>query len=126
MTIREYLKIDSYDKNLETGIEMQHEEKYQAIIKAIGKKQVYTCIPFSAEQIKHSRDPYLNDLSMKKWDMAAGYCQYTNYGTRAQDIRRFPSHLKDLLNKIGITCFSCSELVCILKTAAHMMIGEEK
>jgi hypothetical protein len=125
MTIREYLKIDSCDRDLSTGIELSHDEKYTKIIDAIGKQAVYTCIPFTKDQIKHSKDPYLNDLSMKKWDAAAGYLQFTNDKTRSQDIKRFPSRLKDLLNKIGIDCFSCSELVCVLKVAARLWITED-
>lgn len=124
MTIRDYLKIDSLDRDIETGIELSHNEKYTIIIDAIGRKSVYACIPFSKEQLKRSRDPYLNDLSMRKWDSAAGYRCFTNYKTGTQDIDRFRSSLKDLLNGIGITCFSCSELVCILKTAAKLWMEE--
>jgi hypothetical protein len=122
MTIREYLKVDSFDRDLETGKALEHEEKYQKIINAIGKEKVFSCVPFSVEQIKHSRDPHLNDLSMKKWDFAAGYSWVNNRKMGTQDIIRYPSRLKDLLSGIGIDCFSNSDCVCILKQAAHMMI----
>jgi hypothetical protein len=122
MTIREYLKVDSFDRDLTTGQELKHEEKYQKIINALGKEKVFSCVPFSVDQIKNSHDPYLNDLPMETWDSAAGYSYFNNPRMGTQDMIRHPSRLKDLLHGIGIDCFSNSECVCILKVAARMMI----
>lgn len=128
MTIREFLNLDSYDKDRTTGEELTHEQKYDKLIDLLGRDSVIACVPFTAEQIKREikKDRYLNTLSMKKWDMAGGFIVTTNYKTGTQDIRHFRSQLSDIFVAHGINSWSPADGVCTLKEAARLMVQEVK
>ena len=50
-------------------------KKYQIIIQALGFENVKQCIPFSEEELKkaYKTDEHFNNLSMRNWDLAAGF-----------------------------------------------------
>lgn len=102
-------------------LDIPHEERYGAIVKAIGYEDVKKCIPFSIEQLKeaYEGDKHFNNLPMKKWDLAGGF---TGWPSRADYVG---STLTRLYGRIGVDTFSCSDGVCILKCCARMWIEEE-
>jgi hypothetical protein len=104
MTIREYLGLDSYDKDKE-GKEMTHEDKYIKLVTSMGYEEVKKCLPTPhtriIEALDHG-DEYLNSIGIGTWDSCA-------------------QRLDSLYRKLGITCISLAERVCTLKRCAHMM-----
>jgi hypothetical protein len=121
LNFRGFLGLNSFDKD-SNGKEWSHKEKYQAIVNALGYEQVKQCIPFELEEIKKAivKDEYLNNLSMKKWDLASGFI---NKGAHCQHVG---STLNNLYGKIGVNSFSNSDGVCILKECARMWVEETK
>ena len=96
-----------------------HKEKYQFLINYLGYDEVKKCIPFTLAEIKKAlpRDEYLNNLPLAKWDRAAGFspnssCKYIG------------SRLTLLYKEKGITAFSCSNGVSLLKECARMWAEE--
>lgn len=100
-------------------------KKYQMIIKALGYENVKQCIPFTIEQLKKSyrEDEHFNNLSLGKWDMAAGF----NTGRHGEICVLVRSRLTYLyLEKCKVNAFSCSTGVCILKECARMWVEEQE
>lgn len=124
MNINEFIGIDSFGKDKQTGFDVGHEEKYQRIIFALGYEEVKKCIPFSRDKIVKAlkTDKYLNNLSMKLWDAESGI--YVNNHTGKATITG--SRLVELYRKHGINCFSQSDGVCILKNCARMWANEQE
>lgn len=94
------------------------QDYWKKIVNMIGYEEVKQCIPFSLEELKKSKDEHFNDLSICKWNRAAGYI------TNGANCIRIESRLTDLYRKIGVNCYSCSEGVCILKECARMWPDE--
>ena len=103
--------------------DMAHEDYYRKIIEHLGVDEVRTCIPFDLKTLieAYKEDERLNNLSIKKWDFAAGFIPHKQ---DAADVLHIGSKLTKLYNKIGVTCYSCSDGVCILKQAAKDMVQE--
>ena len=120
MNFRQFLGLDSYDKNAD-GFKMEHEKKYETIVNALGYESVKRCIPYSIEEIRTAikTDKYLNNLPIKRWDFASGF------SVSGADCKIIGSPLTNLYKKIGVDCYSCADGVCILKTCARMW-AEEK
>lgn len=122
MTLREKLKeICGY-----TDLD-DHQGAYNALINHIGYDRLRACIPMEDDEIteKYKKDPYLNNVPISRWDAWTGNFAYvTKYGT--QEYKRYPSTVKDLMNKVGITCFSVSECVSLLKNTARMCAEKYK
>ena len=117
MNFREYLGIDYLDRK-PNGEEMSHQEKYRAIVNALGYEKVKRCVPFDIERIKKSTDPYLNDLPILQWDIASGFM------CKGAGVIFIGSALVTLYSDIGVDSFSNSDGVCILKQCARMMTEE--
>lgn len=99
-----------------------YEEKYRAIVNGLGYEDVRRCIPFSLEEIQNAlaQDPYLNNLPLQEWDWASGFAK------RRADVVPVGSPLVNLYHKAGVTAFSNSEGVCILKECARMWVEKER
>jgi hypothetical protein len=119
LNFKGFLGLDSYDKD-SSGKQWTHAEKYQAIVNALGYDAVKRCIPFTLDQIKEAiqKDEHLNNLSMKKWDLASGF---VNEGIYCKHVG---SQLTSIYRKIGVNSFSNSDGVCILKECARMWSEE--
>lgn len=118
MTINDLANVHYCNIDNATGKEISHREKYRRVISALGYENVKKCIPFSLDEIKEAlpKDKHLNNLSMKKWDSAAGFiCEYG----KAIFIG---SPLIYLYHKNGVNAFSPSDGVCILKEAARLWV----
>ena len=77
-------------------------------------------LPFLAEKLK--TDPYLNNTSLREWDLAAGF-KSISFCTTPLLVR---GGIWELYRKKGICAASCAEGVSILKTAAQILIEAEK
>ena len=99
----------------------EHSVKYSAVVNGLGFNKVVDCLPFDLETIKKAikEDVNLNNLPLAVWDEAAGF---RFYGEKAVTVS---SKLRDLLRENGITSYSCSQAVCILKECARMLCGEQ-
>ena len=97
-----------------------HKEQYEFLINYLGYEQVKKCIPYSLAQIKNAlpNDKYLNNLPISEWDRAAGFVQ------RGAQYQFIGSQLTFLYRQKGITSFSCSNGVSILKECARMWANE--
>ena len=94
-----------------------HREQYRrAIQKLGGLEAVIPFIPFSHKNIVRALqdgDEHLNSLPLAAWDLASGFvcCR--------ADVYCVGSGLQSLLRQCGITSYSNSQLVCLLKEAAR-------
>lgn len=103
-------------------LDIPHDERYEAIVNAIGYEDVKQCIPYSLDRLKEEfkKDKYMNGTGIGKWDIAAGFiCQYGN-------AKYIGSRLTALYRRIGVDTFSPSDGVCILKCCARMWIKESE
>ncbi len=95
-------------------------EKYTKVVKALGEREVYDCLPFDKKEISKAikTDPALNNLPLRRWDIAAGFYP------KAGQYEIIGSSLMNLMKaKYGVTSFRCSDNVCILKEAARMLVA---
>lgn len=104
-------------------VDIPHEEKYEMIINAIGYEEVKKCIPFPLDRLKkaYKEDKNLNNLSMKKWDLAGGF---VGWPSGADYVGSVLTRL--YYEKLRVNTFSCCESVCILKNCARMWIEESE
>lgn len=91
-------------------------EKYDAVINLLGKENIANIIPWSPQELSEAikKDKNLNNIPLKQWDKAAGIYEHGIHYSVA-------GTLPGLLCKNGITSFSPSELVCILKECAKQI-----
>lgn len=99
-----------------TGEKISHNEIYARAINLLGGLDaVIPYIPFTLEQIQKAlkTDEHLNNLPMRKWDLASGFM------CRGSDVRHVGGGVWVLYRKAGINAASCSQGVCLLKEAAR-------
>lgn len=106
-TIKQFLGLNAFDTTAE-GVKMSHNEKYEAIVNAIGLERCIQYLPASKEKIIQSlkTDEHLNNIPLKLWDE-----QHTAF--------------KHQFLRIGINVLSLSGTVCTLKCAARMYAAQE-
>ena len=106
--------------NVKCDCDVEHSKKYTFLVNFLGYEQVKKCIPFTIAEIKNAlaEDEHLNNLTLEKWDCAAGFRQ------SGWNMYRVYAPLIDLYKNKHITCFSCAEGVCILKECARMWAEE--
>lgn len=106
MTLKEFANVDSFYNDIETGEPVPFEQYMRRIINKLHLYAIQQYIPFSLKVVeeKLKADAHLNNLPLDEWDRAAWY-----FGP--------------FLVANGITTFSLSERVCILKEAARMLVG---
>lgn len=124
MTINELTNVHHANIDKATGEELTHSEQWGRVINALGYEDVKRCIPFTLSEIKNAlqHDEYLNNLSMSTWDAAGGWRAHTT--RNGQTYYQTASPLTGLLRKAGVTSFSPSDSVCILKEAARLWAEE--
>lgn len=112
MTINEALRLSIDDP-----------DRYKKIVLALGRREVYDCLPFTAKEIYKAikTDSALNNLPIRRWDFVAGF----DTGRDGSQCRPIGSSLMSLMKaKLGVTYFSCATNVSILKTAARMLVED--
>ena len=105
--------------NVTMEADAPHKEKYQFLINFLGYEEVKKCIPYSLAEIKNAlpKDEYLNNLPLYKWDKAAGFSPDSS-------CKFIGSKLTLLYREKGLTGFSCSNGVSLLKECARMWANE--
>lgn len=109
MNLKKFAGVDSYYRDIRTGNEIEFREYMARIVNKIGIDKIEPYIPFEISDVKEmlKYDAHLNNLPLRKWDYAASY-------------------MDNLLARNGITAFSQSEKVCILKEAARILAERER
>lgn len=122
MTFKEFAGVKSCDIDLITGEKVSHKDKYRRVITKLGGVEaVKPYLPCSLYEIKealNAGDEHLNSIRLARWDRAAGYsapfgsCNNMSHGEYG---------VQRLLYSKGCTCYSCSEIVCLLKETARWL-----
>lgn len=105
-----------------------HETYYKNAINFLGYDKIKKCVPYDINILIKSYDngnnKYLNGniTPMKKWDIASGFNWNNNYQSARSAM--IWSELTDIYRKNGITSWSNSTGVSLLKNCALMMIKE--
>lgn len=109
MNLKKFAGVDSYYKDIRTGKELEFREYMGRVVNKIGLDKIEPYIPFEISDIREmlKYDEHLNNLPLRKWDYAASY-------------------MDSLLFRNGITTFSLSDKVCILKEAVRILAEREK
>lgn len=126
MTLKQFANVDSWCRDLNTGQEVPWREYMGRVIEKLGIENIKFYIPFEIEYLKEKvkEDVHFNNTPIKVWDNAAGYASYVNRKIGVQDYTRLRYGVVDLFIHNGITSFSVSDGVCVLKEAARRLCGE--
>lgn len=108
MNIKQFANVDSFYRDLDNGNELTFREYMGRVVNKIGIERIKPYIPYDMETLTkaHKRDVHFNNLSLKTWDRAAECIHY-------------------VLQPNGITTYSLSERVCILKETARLLCERE-
>lgn len=115
MTLGELVSIDY--------LKSSWEDFYDAVIDALGYENVKRCVPFTLPDLMkmYQRDKNMN-IKMKVWRNASGIAFNNKTGKRYF----IDSPLRDLMHEKGVTAWSQSEGVSILKRCAERMINNAR
>lgn len=122
MTFSEAINIKNANIDTITGETIPHREIYTRAINACGGLDVVIpYIPFTLEEIKKAlkKDEHLNNLSMKKWDLASGFI------ASGMDCKFVGGGVWNLYCRAGINSASNAQGVCLLKEAARQWAERE-
>lgn len=102
---------------------------YNAVIDRLGGVQVLAqFLPFDLETLKksYSIDEHFNTplTPISAWDRAAGWQKHTGF-TQDYKVRRNHNAFQNFLLVHGITIYSPSDTVCLLKQIAARLIEKE-
>lgn len=125
MTFNEFANVDSFHRDLDTGIEIPWHEYMGRVIEKLGLENIKRYIPFQLDELKEKLkdDVHLNNTPLQAWDTASGYMPYINTQTKTQEYMQMCHGVADLLVCNGITIFSVSECVSVLKEASRRLCG---
>lgn len=119
MTFKEFAGVKSCDIDLITGEKVSHKDKYRRVITKLGGVEaVKPYLPCSLYEIKealNAGDEHLNSIRLARWDNRAGYSTLF-HSCKNLSCGRYG--IQYLLCSKGCTCYSCSEIVCLLKQTA--------
>lgn len=124
MNLKEFANVDSLYRDLNTGQEVPWRDYMRRVICKLGLENIKPYIPFTINELKEKLkdDIHLNNTSLYDWDAAAGF--RTINTSQTQTIIPLHCGLSNLFVKNGITCFSLSDGVCVLKEAARMLCND--
>ena len=126
MNLQEFAHVDSLYRDLDTGMQVAWNDYLRRIVNKLGFENVTKYIPFgyATLQEKYEEDENFNNTELTEWLYAAGFKSYINCKTQEETIFQLRRGLAAMFTKNGITCFSPSEGVSVLKEAARMMFNE--
>lgn len=130
MDLKKFANVNAYYKDLDTGREITWNEYMSRVIGKLGLENIKPYIPFPLDLLKEKlkKDIHLNNTSMAMWDRAAGFSFYSKgfpNPHKTADEAHIGGGITALYHRNGITTYSCSEGVCILKEAARRLIENE-
>ena len=129
MNIEEFANVDNFYRDKISGKEVEWREYMVRVVNKLGINNIKPYIPYSMYILKKlfsEGDVHFNNTNLERWDEAGGFRQIYNCRTKTIEFLRMSSGLTCLLHRNGITCYSPSETVCILKEAARILCEEEK
>lgn len=111
------------DRDIKTGKKLSHSEKYGRAIELLGGLDIvakYIPSPLEVLREKIKYDTAFNNTKMSEWDRASGFV------CPPGDCKFIGGGIVPLYSKHGITSFSNSDGVCLLKEAARRLIEREE
>jgi hypothetical protein len=119
MNLKEFARVDFFNRDLDTGKEISWHDYMGRVIEKLGLENIKPYIPYSLSYLKEKveEDKHLNNTNIHRWDAAAGY---STSPFRA-NIDYLGTGIASLFVRNGITCFSLSDGVCVLKEAARRL-----
>lgn len=104
MTLKDFANVDSLYRDKSTRETIEWHDYMARVIEKLGLENIKPHIPFDLNLVRENlkTDEHLNNLRLKDWDNAANNLSY-------------------LFIRKGITIFSVSERVCVLREAARML-----
>lgn len=126
MTLKEFANVDSLYRDLETGKEIPWREYMRCVIDKLGIENIKPYIPYDIEYLRErvKYDIHLNNTEMERWNVAAGFMSVIDKRTRTQYNKPIPHGIPYLFLIKGITSFSPSDGVCVLKETARILCEE--
>lgn len=127
MNLNEFANVDSFCRDLNTGMEIPWRDYMSRIIEKLGIENIKQHIPFDLDYLKEKlkEDVHLNNTDLQQWDCASGFIPEINRKTKVQEWKYHHWGLGNLFVANGITCFSPSDGVCVLKEAARRLCESE-
>lgn len=125
MNLKQFANVDSLYRDLDTGAEVSWHDYMGRVIEKLGIENIKPYIPFGLDYLKEKlkEDVHLNNTKMVSWNAAAGFRSVINKRTQTETIIPLHYGLPTLFVNNGITCFSPSDGVCVLKEAARRLCG---
>lgn len=126
MDLRRFANVDAFLRDLDTGKEIKWEEYMRRIIDKLGLRNIERYLPYTINHLKEKlkEDVNLNNTYLEHWETCAGMVRSINRKTKILEYIPSYNGLSALFVRNGITCFSCSDGVCVLKEAARILVRE--
>ena len=123
MNLKEFARVDSFNRDLDTGMEIPWHDYMGRVIDKLGIDSVASYIPFDLDYLKekYKEDVHFNNTPIRIWDAAGGFVVHMHSKTKVQEYHHLRMGLADLFAHNGITCFSPSDVVCVLKETARRL-----
>lgn len=129
MNLKQFANVDSLYRDLETGYEIPWRNYMRRVIDKLGIENIKRYLPFDINFLKEKfqEDIHFNNTPMQAWDYAAGFMPYIDNKTKKKMYKQTGTSfdLGGLFIKNGITCFSPSDGVCVLKETARIICEGE-
>lgn len=127
MTLKKFAGVDSHYRDINTGAEIEWRNYMRRVIDKLGIENVKRYIPYALESLKekYKKDIHFNNTDLYTWLWAAGFGSEIDKKTRKEKIVPLRNGLCNLFVQNGITCFSPSEGVSVLKEAARILCEME-
>lgn len=125
MNLKQFANVDSLYRDLDTGEEILWHDYMGRVIEKLGIENIKPYIPFGLDYLKEKlkEDIHLNNTDMRYWDYATGCIPIINVKTKVQTWRHTGYGIGGLFIDNGITCYSPSDGVCVLKEVARRLCG---
>lgn len=127
MIFKEFAGVDSYYRDINTGTEIEWHNYMRRVIDKLGIENVRRYIPYTLESLKkkYKKDKYFNNTDLNAWLWAVGFKSEIDKKTREEKMIPLNNGLRNLFTINGITCFSPSEGVGVLKETARILCETE-
>lgn len=127
MTLKEFAGVDSYYRDINTGTEIEWRNYMRRVIDKLRIENVRRYIPYTLGSLKekYKKDKHFNNTDLNAWLWAAGFKSEIDKKTREEKMIPLSDGLRNLFVQNGITCFSPSEEVSVLKEAARILCEME-
>ena len=123
MNLKQFANVDSFCRDLDTGMEISWHDYMGRVIMKLGIENIKPYIPYGLDflKTKFKEDKHFNNTKLVSWMSSAGFRKVINNKTKAEDIFSLHCGLSILFMENGITCFSPSDCVSVLKETARRL-----